>query len=277
MHFNVAALQKLDLQSPSLAQLFVSAQAGAPSLPTVPAPPQSTSVSPPYFVWSAGEGTVHLLETQRRLVQSPPIEQALFGAQAGALVGAPPPQSTSVSEPFFTPSVALGAEQRPLVQTSLVQSVFTTHFKPVPQASALVGAPPPQSTSVSVPFCTESEDVGALHVSFEPQTLLAQSVAAAQPPPVAHGAQLPPQSTPVSVPFLIVSTQLAAWQTCEAQWELVQSVAALHSFPSPQGPHGPPQSMSVSISFFTPSVHVDGTHLFIWQASLVQSVSVVQA
>ena len=59
-----------------------------------------------------------------------------------------PPQSVSLSSPFFLPSLQLGATQTPAVQMPLVQSLFTAHFLPFAQALHL----PPQSTSVSLPF-----------------------------------------------------------------------------------------------------------------------------
>ena len=70
---------------------------------------------------------------------------------------APPPQSTSVSVPFLTPSVQVGAAHLPLEQTPLVQSLGTLHFL----VSAHLGqVAPPQSTSVSAPFCLLSVQVG---------------------------------------------------------------------------------------------------------------------
>ena len=63
-----------------------------------------------------------------------------------------PPQSTSVSLPFFTPSVQLavtGARHVPLVQMPLAQSAAAEH---VPPLAHFVAQLPPQSTSVSLPF-----------------------------------------------------------------------------------------------------------------------------
>jgi hypothetical protein len=70
----------------------------------------------------------------------------------------PPPQSTSVSSPFFTASAQLGAAQTPAVHTLLWQSAAPAHSLPVPQSAGQV---PPQSTSVSIPFFTMSLQVGA--------------------------------------------------------------------------------------------------------------------
>ena len=72
-----------------------------------------------------------------------------------------PPQSTSVSVPFFTLSVLVGTWQAAPVQTPLLQSSATRHAL----RSAHGGLPtPPQSTSVSVPSLTPSAGVGAVHV-----------------------------------------------------------------------------------------------------------------
>jgi hypothetical protein len=56
-----------------------------------------------------------------------------------------PPQSWSVSVPFWTPSVQVGAEQVTL-QTPPKQSVGAPHFLPVPHLPQLG---PPQSMSLS--------------------------------------------------------------------------------------------------------------------------------
>ena len=143
------------------------------------------------------------------------------------LLGAPaqdPPQSTSVSVPFSSPSVQEGAWQRPPVQTLLVQSLALTHLRPVPHLPQVLL--PPQSTSVSPPFCTVSVQVAALHVSGLPvQTPSVQSLATAQVLVAPHLPHEPPQSTSVSVPFLMVSLQVAATQVCEPEQT---GVAPLH-------------------------------------------------
>ena len=59
-----------------------------------------------------------------------------------------PPQSTSVSLPFFTPSVQPGVWQIPDLQNVLAQSPSPEHFLP----TAHLGHVLPQSMSVSVPF-----------------------------------------------------------------------------------------------------------------------------
>ena len=78
------------------------------------------------------------------------------------LFGQVPPQSTSVSGPFFTVSVQIGAEhflvtpsQTPLVQSAVVAQVFpSAHFAQLP----------PQSTSVSDPFFELSPQAAARHL-----------------------------------------------------------------------------------------------------------------
>ena len=77
--------------------------AGAPFAPTSPGP----HVAPPDFCAQLG---AHAQTPSRQafFVQSDAALQLFAGAHFGA-VG--PPQSTSVSSPFFAPSVALGAAQ----------------------------------------------------------------------------------------------------------------------------------------------------------------------
>ena len=79
-------------------------------------------------------------------------------------------------------------------------------------AAHLPHVAPPQSTSVSLPFFTPSEQLAPWHVSGVPEhTPLWQSEPALHVLPAAHLPQLaPPQSTSVSVPFLTKSVQLGA-------------------------------------------------------------------
>jgi hypothetical protein len=85
-----------------------------------------------------------------------------------AQCGHEPPQSTSVSVPFFAPSVHKGDWQVTL-HTPLAQSPPALHASP----TAHFGQVPPQSTSDSDPFFTLSLQKGARHVTL--QTLLVQS------------------------------------------------------------------------------------------------------
>jgi len=69
-----------------------------------------------------------------------------------------PPQSVSVSEPFFTPSPQPGVAHAPLEQSADVQSPPVRHDLPLAHAGHV---PPPQLTSVSAPFLALSVHVGA--------------------------------------------------------------------------------------------------------------------
>jgi hypothetical protein len=91
---------------------------------------------------------------------------------------------------------------------------------------------PPQSTSVSLPFCTTSEQLGVWQRLPE-QTELVQSV------PTLHvlpGTQLPqvrpPQSTSVSSWFFTVSLHVAATHVALVHTKLAQSLAAPHFSPA---------------------------------------------
>jgi hypothetical protein len=88
------------------------------------------------------------------LTQSVPVEQSRVFAQALHV----PPQSTSVSAPFRTPSLQVASAQALPVHTPLEQSVVSVHACPAPQVAH---AAPPQSMSVSVPFFTPSAHVAA--------------------------------------------------------------------------------------------------------------------
>jgi len=83
------------------------------------------------------------------------------------------------------------------VPNAVVTQAYVTH----------AGQLPPQSTSVSVPFCTPSLQSGAAQVPPE-QTRLVQSIPTLQPEPGSQGGHGPPQSGPVSPPFCWSSVQL---------------------------------------------------------------------
>ncbi|MEJ7732113.1 MAG: hypothetical protein WKG00_23245 [Polyangiaceae bacterium] len=113
-----------------------------------------------------------------------------------------PPQSRSVSPPFSTASVQLGALQANSVgsQTWLWQSSSVKQPLSLPQ-SAQFG--PPQSMSLSSPFSIWSRQVGARH---RPPTQLplatSQSESTLHWLPMGQGPHTgPPQSTSVSWPF----------------------------------------------------------------------------
>lgn len=71
-----------------------------------------------------------------------------------------PPQSASVSSPFFTPSTQLAGAHDPLVHTRDAQSVATWQAW---LAAHSAQASPPQSTSLSVPFFTPSPQFAPTH------------------------------------------------------------------------------------------------------------------
>jgi hypothetical protein len=98
----------------------------------------------------------HFPATHAPAAQSDGDVQVLPSWQAGH----DPPQSTSLSLPFFTASVHVGAAQRPLTQTPDAQSFPAWQLAPGAHAAHA----PPQSTAVSVPFWTWSPHVGARHV-----------------------------------------------------------------------------------------------------------------
>ena len=135
-------------------------------------------------------------------MQSPSNLQVFPTMHFGALVGAVPPQSTSVSVPFFNPSVEEGGKHSfvPVVsQRTLSQSASLPQPCPV---AHFVAQEPPQSVPVSSPFFTMSMQLGARQRFFALHESLTQSTGFLQPLPTAHFvAHVPPQSIPVSDPF----------------------------------------------------------------------------
>jgi hypothetical protein len=173
----------------------------------VPVPPQSIPVSPWFFFpsWQLGAShTLRLLQVlavqQLLLVQSPSTLQEVPAPQvlAGLIKAQLPPQSGPVSLPFCAPSPHVGTAQVFVFasQTLLWQSESERQLLPV--AHRCVHVVPPQLTSVSLPFCTASKQLGASQMALELQTLLWQSWLIVQMRPSAQGEQLPPQSTSVS-------------------------------------------------------------------------------
>jgi hypothetical protein len=185
-----------------------------------------------------------------------------------------PPQSTSVSVPFFIPSPQLGALQMSgfpdVSQIPLWQSLGSTHFKPLAHGPQVV---PPQSLSVSpgssVIFWQEfGPHCPLLHtwVAMQSETLLHFCPSAQR----GHPAAVPPQSTSLSFPFLTPSGGLqsgamhrqgGAGQLFPVpQTPLVQSPGTAQFLPSAHflpGAQLPPQSISVSVPFFTESPQLD--------------------
>jgi hypothetical protein len=121
---------------------------------------------------------------------------------------------------------------------------------------------PPQSTSVSVEFFAPSSQWVATHfLVVTLQAPVAQSPAAAQPPPSAHFVlQLPPQSRSVSVTSLMPFSQVVPTQTLLTLQTLDwQSLAPRHLRPEGHFAQSlPPQSVSVSDPFLILSVQDGG-------------------
>jgi hypothetical protein len=128
----------------------------------------------------------------------------LVSAQRGTATPSPP-QSTSVSVPFLTVSVGLGAAHTLLAHTKLAQSLATAQPLLGPQGVALL---PPQSMSVSSPFLTPSLGAGSTHLP-KSQTSEAHCAGASQTVPAGRslsgsgGAVSAPASVPpLEVPEL---------------------------------------------------------------------------
>ena len=113
-----------------------------------------------------------------------------------------PPQSTSLSDPFFFPSSQL--MQAPCSQLLEAQSLAKPQL--LPSGQSWQG--PPQSTSDSPWFFTSSAQVGSLQTP-KMQVTLRQSAWVSQKRPLAQALQGPPQSTSDSPPFFSPSSQLA--------------------------------------------------------------------
>jgi hypothetical protein len=147
-------------------------------------PPQSVSVSAPFFIASLQVGDAQTPALQMPFWQSALAPQTFPSAQVGQAL---PPQSTSVSVPFFIPSlqVAAGVSQTPPMQAPEAQSVLPSQALPISQWTQ-VG--PPQSTSVSAPFFAPSLQVGA----FPPVPVVVVVLVVPAPPlPVVDAPPLP--------------------------------------------------------------------------------------
>jgi hypothetical protein len=150
-------------------------------------------------------------EEQSLLWQSAPPMQALLVPQSLFCAShCGPPQSISVSLPSLMPSwqetqvPGLLPKQKLLAQSTLAEQCFwSAHF----------AQEPPQSTSVSFPFCTVSvQEAGVQVWAVGSQTLLTQSLATMHALWSAQGPQEPPQSTSVSSASFTVSVQCIATQ-----------------------------------------------------------------
>jgi hypothetical protein len=167
----------------------------------------------------------------------------------GHAAQAVPPQSTSLSLWFRTPSSQVAAWQIESTQRSLMQSACTLQ---VVFGSHFLQSGPPQSLSVSAALRTPSAQVAAAQVPSM-QESVTQSVPARHERVSGQGGQAPPQSTSVSVPFFRLSSHTAGWQrsprqTCERQSALFRQGAS-----AGQPPHEPPQSTDASSPFLTAS------------------------
>jgi hypothetical protein len=173
-------------------------------------PPQSTAVSVPFFTPSLHVSAVHAPLVHLPLAGSAQSALPEQPSPTGHFVAQEPPQSTSVSPSFFTASLHVPARQRPPEHLPLLgntQSAFVPQPWPTPQPVQV----PPQSTAVSVPFCTPSLHVAAWHVPATQCPLPGNTPSAfeLQPWAVAHlVGQDPPQSAAVSLPFCTPSLQL---------------------------------------------------------------------
>jgi hypothetical protein len=98
------------------------------------------------------------LPLQTPLWQSAPTLHAFKSAH---FVPHEPPQSTSVSVPFFTLSLQLPAVHMLPLQTPLKQSLPAVHDRPPAQRVQL--DVPPQSTADSPPFLTVSLQAAVAH------------------------------------------------------------------------------------------------------------------
>jgi hypothetical protein len=163
----------------------------------------------------------------------------------------PPPQSVSVSAPFFTPSLQLAAAQNPPLQIDAEQSLALPQVLPAEHFEQVV---PPQSMSASSWFLIPSEHVaGAVHrpvtqVFGELQSLVtAQRFPAAQRLPAV--AQAPPQSVSDSSWFFTPSLHVAARHVPPVQIDVWQSAATEQTLPLAHAVQLPPQSVSVSLPF----------------------------
>jgi hypothetical protein len=120
----------------------------------------------------------------------------------------PPPQSTSVSEPFLILSSQVPARRAhtPLEHLLLLQSLSSRQRRSLSHALRQL---PPQSTSLSLPLRWPSSQLAATHSAFTQISLL-QSEVLAQRLPFEQAGHVPPQSMSVSEPFFALSLQLTA-------------------------------------------------------------------
>jgi hypothetical protein len=141
------------LQRPLAQSLPLKHAFPSPHFGHVP-PPQSMSLSDPFFIMSLQAGAATQTPSRQRLLAQSTFTAQRFPSVHFAHCG--PPQSVSVSPPFFIMSLHDGgaAWQRPLVQTTLLQSLPLLHVRPSAQRgqTSIPNSGPPQSMSLSPPF-----------------------------------------------------------------------------------------------------------------------------
>jgi hypothetical protein len=196
---------------------------GAVQVPQFSVPPHPSDVVP-----QSNPSVAHVAQPSQWPVVQELLEQSVGAPHVlpGPHFAQDPPQSMSASLPLRTLSLQVAVWQMPPVHTPVVQSPAAPHFLPSPHFR-VAAQDPPQSVSLSVPFFTPSEQLGAEQAWFV-HTPLVQSRGAAHPSPGWQREQLvaPPQSTPVSKPFFTRSLQLGALHLPEVHTPLLQSVGA---------------------------------------------------
>src|SRR3569623_552736 len=208
-----------------------------------------------------------------------PLAQVCRGAQL-------PPQATSVSLPFLTVSLQVGAVQTSVAAgqySGLEQSLLAAQPTPAAQRGQLLA--PPQSTPVATPVFTLSVQDGAAHRPAV-HTPLVQSVPVPHPWLVPPRAQvpLPPQSMPVSPPFFTPSLQVGAAHRPAVHTPLAQLAPLVphicptaHSWLVGAAAQVPPQSTSLSLPFLTVSLQLAGVQVpFAPHRPFTQSPATVQ-
>src|SRR6185436_20978725 len=135
----------------SFGRLMVTLQPFGPFCDVVPPGHSAESNTPPELLFTENvkswPGHLQCPPVQKFVWQSPFPPHVLLSAQSAAQL---PPQSTSLSEPFFTPSEQVALWQRFPMQTWLWQSLATLQAFPAAQPAH----EPPQSMPVSAPFFT---------------------------------------------------------------------------------------------------------------------------
>ena len=171
--------------------------------------------------------------------------------------GTSAPQSTSVSVPFFTPSVQSAASQLPVVQTPLVQSI-AVRARSRRFARGHVPLAPPQSMSVSSPFLTR-RCRSELAARARADAARAVGGRCRRPCPARTWRRRSRRSRRPSRCVHDTVDASGGLARPLVQTRLVQSTAATHFLPSAQALQpeaGPPQSTSDSVPFGTPSLQV---------------------